>query len=145
MGIGERIKEKRKELKMTQTELSRLVNVSSQVISNWERAYTHPNHEDVAKLAEALQCSTEYLHGRTVAKITGKENKNTTVAGKEIFLSPEEIRMLEELKKHPNLFHDLSTNPEKKIKELIKLQKAKKLLFEDDDEELGEGFGELED
>ena len=36
MNIGERIKAKRKQSKLTQTELGKLVNVSSQVISNWE-------------------------------------------------------------------------------------------------------------
>jgi transcriptional regulator with XRE-family HTH domain len=64
MGIGERIRAKRKEIKLKQSELGNLVNVSPQVISNWERGYTDPNHDDVARLAAALDCSTDYLHGR---------------------------------------------------------------------------------
>lgn len=63
MGIGDRIRKKRKENRFTQSELAEFVNVSSQVISNWERGYTDPNHDDVARLAKALGCSTEYLHG----------------------------------------------------------------------------------
>ncbi|MBO0962381.1 helix-turn-helix transcriptional regulator [Neobacillus sp. MM2021_6] len=66
MGIGDRIKQKRKEKRYTQAELGKIVSVSAQVISNWERGYSDPNHGDVARLAEALDCSTEFLHGRKV-------------------------------------------------------------------------------
>ncbi|WP_370225247.1 helix-turn-helix domain-containing protein [Cytobacillus sp.] len=81
MGIGERIKNKRKQMRLTQAELAKLVNVSAQVISNWERGYTNPNHDDVARLAEALECSTEELHGREPVKkkyteLTEKDEKD---------------------------------------------------------------------
>lgn len=81
MGIGDRIRTQRKKLRLTQVELAASVNVSSQVISNWERGYSQPNHEDVALLAEALDCSTEYLHGRkveidTLPKLTKKDEKD---------------------------------------------------------------------
>ncbi|MEQ6390392.1 helix-turn-helix transcriptional regulator [Bacillaceae bacterium S4-13-58] len=44
---------------------SKTINVSSQVISNWERGYITPDSGDVAKVADALDVSTEYLLGRT--------------------------------------------------------------------------------
>jgi len=65
MEIGSRIKAKRKEKRFTQIELADLVNVSSQVISNWERGYSDLSSDDVARLADALECSTEYLLGKT--------------------------------------------------------------------------------
>lgn len=65
MSIGNRIKQKRKDIRLTQVELARKLNVSSQVISNWEREYTHPSHEDVTKLADALEVSSDYLLGRS--------------------------------------------------------------------------------
>lgn len=43
------------------------------------------------------------------------------------------------------LFHDLASDPEKKIKELFKLYKMKKMFLEEDDEEYGDGFRELVD
>lgn len=141
MNIGERIKTKRKQSKLTQTELSKLVNVSSQVISNWERGYSDPNHDDVARLALALSCSTEYLHGITNKRLS---NEDVIVAGQEITLSIEELQLFNELKKHPIMFHDLASDPETKVKELIRLYKAQKFL-ENDDEDLGDGFGDLED
>lgn len=65
-----------------------------------------------------------------------KENNNKIlVAGQEVTLSPEELKLFEELKKHPVVFHDLASDPEKKIKELIKLYKMKKILEDDDDDE----------
>ncbi|MDL0421375.1 helix-turn-helix transcriptional regulator [Caldibacillus thermoamylovorans] len=63
MNIGGRIKKKRKEKNLTQSELGKLVNVSSQVISNWERGYTGLSHDDIAKLATALDVSTDFLLG----------------------------------------------------------------------------------
>lgn len=81
--------------------------------------------------------STDYL-------ISG--HNNITISGQQINLSEEEYKIFEELKKHPILFHDLAKDPEKKIKELIRLQKARDMfLKEDDDEKKGNGFGELDD
>ncbi len=79
--IGARIKEKRKEKKLTQIELGKSVSVSAQVISNWERGYSDPNHDDVARLAEVLECSTDYLHGRdsktsSLPTLTKKDEKD---------------------------------------------------------------------
>lgn len=65
MAIGSRIKAKRTENRFTQIELAKLVNVSSQVISNWERGYSDLSSDDVARLADALNCSTQYLLGKT--------------------------------------------------------------------------------
>lgn len=141
MSIGERIKAKRKQSKLTQTELGKLVNVSSQVISNWERGYSEPSHDDVARLAIELDCSTEYLHGISSGN---KSKKDIMVAGKDINLTTEELKLFNELKKHPVMFHDLASDPEKKVKELLKMYKMKKMFLEDNEEQ-GNGFGDLED
>lgn len=63
--IGERIKEQRKGKGWTQKHLATLVNVSPQVISNWERDYTSPDHDDIARLSEVLEVSSDYLLGKT--------------------------------------------------------------------------------
>lgn len=68
MEIGSRIKTKRKEKRLTQIELAKLVNVSSQVISNWERGYSDLSSDDVARLADVLSCSTEYLLGKSPSR-----------------------------------------------------------------------------
>lgn len=65
MTVGKRIREIRKKFNLTQSEFAKKVNVSSQVISNWEREYTKPNSEDIQRIASTLDINTEYLYGRT--------------------------------------------------------------------------------
>ncbi|WP_421100989.1 helix-turn-helix domain-containing protein [Sporosarcina psychrophila] len=89
MEIGSRIKVKRKENRFTQIELAKLVNVSPQVISNWERGYSDLSSNDVSRLADALNCSTEYLLGKTessksdwnskLPELTAKDERDITV------------------------------------------------------------------
>jgi transcriptional regulator with XRE-family HTH domain len=80
MNIGDRIRKKRKERNLTQSELGKLVNVSSQVISNWERGYTGLSHDDIAKLAIALDVSTDFLLGNDskekLPELTPKEERD---------------------------------------------------------------------
>lgn len=62
MKIGERIKKARKDKGLTQEQLASLVNVSKQVISNWERGYTSTIPTDaITSLSKALDVSFSYL------------------------------------------------------------------------------------
>lgn len=51
----------RKRRGYTQVELANLSNVSSQIISNFERAYTEPNQKQLSTLAKALNCKISDL------------------------------------------------------------------------------------
>ncbi|MEN3129757.1 MULTISPECIES: helix-turn-helix domain-containing protein [Bacillus cereus group] len=59
--IGSQIKLLRKERKWTQQQLAKNINVSSQVISNWERGYTTPTAKDIAILAKAFNVDTNMI------------------------------------------------------------------------------------
>ena len=62
MSIGDKIRQRRKELGLTQTELGRRVHKSSQVISNWERGYTTGiAADDLRQLADALNTSVQFF------------------------------------------------------------------------------------
>lgn len=65
MSTGERIKERRKTKYLRQIDLAKRINVSSQVISNWERGYSSLSQDDIKNLADALDCTTDYLLERT--------------------------------------------------------------------------------
>lgn len=65
MAVGKRIREIRKKLNLTQGDFAKKINVSSQVISNWEREYTKPNSEDIERIATILEINTNYLYGLT--------------------------------------------------------------------------------
>ncbi len=70
--VGERIRMLRNKKKLTQHNLAYQVNVSSQVISNWERGYTSPDYDDITKLADALDATADYLLGRSFLPLTIK-------------------------------------------------------------------------
>lgn len=99
--------------------------------------------EEMIELDELRKINDQKANsiGSNLAKFINK----VIVAGQEITLTLEELMIFEELKKHPIMFNDLETNPEAKVKELIQLYKVNKAFLEEDTEELGEGFGELED
>ena len=61
--ISERIKLKRKNNGLTQSELGQKVGVSDVTILRWERGERTPNSSMLPKLAEALNTSVEYLMG----------------------------------------------------------------------------------
>lgn len=137
-------REKRKTLdsKWTQGYIAEKIGVARVTYTAYENGTKQPPLDTVNKIADVLEVSTDYLLGRTD---DSKNNAPVTVAGQEINLSIEELQLFNELKKHPIMFHDLASDPEKKVKELIMLYKAKKILLNEDDIERGDGFGELED
>ncbi|MDG5787806.1 helix-turn-helix transcriptional regulator [Evansella sp. AB-P1] len=99
MSIGNRIRTLRKKNGFTQKDLADKVKVSPQVISNWERGYTSPDHNDVENLADSLSCSTEYLHGRS---------DNPEVNKKAAYNPINEINtILDELGIEDIFFHDM--------------------------------------
>lgn len=60
--VGERIKELRKESKLTQDKLAELVQVKSKVtISDWEKGKHLPNAAQLAKLSEIFLESIDYI------------------------------------------------------------------------------------
>ena len=61
--ISKRIKELRKENKMSQLELAERCIVKQSCVSKWERAETLPDIETLIIIAETLNVSTDYLLG----------------------------------------------------------------------------------
>ncbi|KMY49199.1 helix-turn-helix domain-containing protein [Peribacillus loiseleuriae] len=141
MDTGEIIVELREKRNWSQRELARRANLNSSVMNRIETGDRPIKAIELKIFADLFGVTTDFLLNRTKEQ----HQQRVSVSGQEITLSPEEFKIFEELKKYPILFHDLATDPEKKVKELIKLQKAKKLFLEDDDEKYGDGFGDFED
>ena len=59
--IGVRIVERRKELKLTQEQVAERMNVSIQMISNIERGNKAIKIDNLIKLCDILQTSTDYI------------------------------------------------------------------------------------
>ena len=67
MGLGERVKERREELGLTQLQLAQALGVTPQHISVIEKNKRAPSLDSLAKLAQELGVTTDFL-------ITGKES-----------------------------------------------------------------------
>jgi transcriptional regulator with XRE-family HTH domain len=61
MKIGEKISKARKNVNLTQDQLAELLEVTRQTISKWESNLSFPETVKVAKLAEVLKMSCDYL------------------------------------------------------------------------------------
>ena len=64
--IGNRIKEARTKLGLTQAQLAKQVGVSSQTVWSWEAGRVKPTHEHLEELAFRCEVSTAWLLGRDV-------------------------------------------------------------------------------
>ncbi|EIX2160452.1 helix-turn-helix domain-containing protein [Salmonella enterica] len=61
MSIGERIRYRRKESKMTQKALAKTLGLSDVSISQWERDDSEPTGKNLFALSKALQCSPTWI------------------------------------------------------------------------------------
>lgn len=59
--IGERIRERRKQLGLSQEDLAKIVDISSQTISNTELGIKSIRAESIVLIAKALKTSTDFL------------------------------------------------------------------------------------
>ena len=65
MIIAQRIKELRIEKGFSQKDLSKMVGCSQPMIVLWEKGECEPTASAILKLAEALNCSCDYLLGKS--------------------------------------------------------------------------------
>ena len=63
--FGDRLKELRKEKKITQPELANMLGVTFSTVSAWEVGKAQPSYEILTKLAQYFNVTTDYLLGFT--------------------------------------------------------------------------------
>jgi len=71
--FGKRMAALRKERKLTQDELAKLLSTSISVIGRYERDEMTPSIETAKKLADALDISLDYLVGEGELKVLDKK------------------------------------------------------------------------
>ena len=59
--IGEKIKNKRKELNLTQEYLAKELNISRQAVSKWEKGISEPSMDNLVKLSEIFGVDIDYF------------------------------------------------------------------------------------
>lgn len=97
------LKELRKKKHITQTKLSTEIEVSQELISHFEIGQSKPNIDNLIKLADYFNCSTDYLLNRT-DNPTIITNLNTTDAN---------------LQRIVNLYHSLTPAHQKTLLDYI--------------------------
>jgi transcriptional regulator with XRE-family HTH domain len=65
MLLSQRIKELRKEMGLTQLELSERIGVSPSTVGGYEQGVREPDRTMAIKMADLFGCSLDYLMGRT--------------------------------------------------------------------------------
>ncbi len=59
--IGDKIRQRRLELNLTQANLSNMTNIKKNTISNYENNISSPSEENLFNLMKALKCDANYL------------------------------------------------------------------------------------
>ncbi|EFB6639600.1 helix-turn-helix domain-containing protein [Escherichia coli] len=88
--LGQRIRERRKQVGLSQNDLSKAAGVSGSSISLWESDHTAPRGQNLHRLAEVLQCSPTWI-------LFGDEDKTPdppVALNSALDLSEEELEML---------------------------------------------------
>lgn len=63
--LTDRLKERREQVGYTQEELANKVGVTKQSISKYEKGLQSPTSIVLSAIADVLECSTDYLLGRS--------------------------------------------------------------------------------
>lgn len=64
VNLTKRLKELRAGKELTQTEIAKIIGLEYYIIGNWETGRSKPTLEDLCKLADFYQVSTDYILGR---------------------------------------------------------------------------------
>lgn len=116
---GQRIKNRRLALKLTQKELAKKVGVAHVTISQWERGDTSPRGDRLLSLAEALGCDAAWiLRG---IHTTGKDIPTIETTPAKTSLTKEQLTFQETI-----LLDLFSSLPESEQEQLIKTLEEKK-------------------
>lgn len=62
--IGQTVRNLRKQKRISQTELAKILHVSQQTITAWETGKAEPSSSAVSNLADYFNVTTDYLLGR---------------------------------------------------------------------------------
>ena len=113
---GNRIKELRKSLNMTQDELADLINLNKTSISYFERNKRTPSLDTLIDLSYALNTTPYYL--LNAEKIIQVKEDNKIY---DSFFSKNDIIIIREIKKHKLFYDKLCDNPKQTIEKIIKI------------------------
>ncbi len=95
MSIGDRIKQRRKELKLTQPRLAEIVGVSKGTIGNYESNLCSPNEKILFRLFSALECDANFLYQDNITPPKNKETETKASDKENKHITPKESELLD--------------------------------------------------
>lgn len=107
--IGSRIKERRKELKLTQVQIKELCGISNGNLSDFENGNKTPSANSLVALSKALHVSTDWI-------LTGEDHKRDI---SNVILSECENNLLA-------LFRDLDLDDQEEILDIMEMKIRRK-------------------
>lgn len=101
MIIGERIKEARKDKKLTQQQLGDILGVSKVSICGYENGTRVPTMENFIQLLDILEVKPEYLLGREITAICEDEQEYC------VHIAKSDLSIVNEFKQYTDLYNKL--------------------------------------
>ena len=109
MLIGNRIRQARKEKKLSQEELGKLIGVTKVSICGYEKGTRTPTIDTFLNLIEVLELEPLYALGME-KEIVSDNNSNYKTR-----MSSDDIQIIKEIKKHRELYNEMCNNPKRTI------------------------------
>lgn len=81
--IGQKIRDLRKEKKMSQSELAKMLAVSQTTVTAWETGKAEPSSSAITSLADYFDVTTDYLLGRP----DKKEKKSVELSDDDVIMT----------------------------------------------------------
>ncbi len=106
MTIELRIKQIRKDLGLTQTDLGNIASVSKQAVSSWERGVSEPERDAVLKIQQKLHINPNWILGTSNQKLLNPGKVNEEPAEYKSHPSSKTMQAAKLLSKLPNREQD---------------------------------------
>ena len=113
MLIGERLRARRKELHLTQKDVSKYLGVSKVSVSGYEKGFRTPTLPIFIKLAEILDLSMDYMVGHDY-HVLSEQNEEYKVK-----IAREDLEILSEIKANRELYNALCKDPKRHLQTLL--------------------------
>ena len=107
MILGYRLRELRKENKMSQEDLGKLLGVSKVSVSGYESGTRVPSLDILNGILDVFCVSADYLMGRELNVVCEDDNSVT------MFLSTSDIEIIREIRNNSILFNKIANNPKR--------------------------------
>jgi len=114
MILGYRLKELRKENRMSQAALGKLLGVTKVSISGYEHGTRIPSLEILNKILDVFGVSADYLMGREL-NVVCEDDESITMN-----LSISDIEIIREIRSDSELFNSIACNPKRFFSSITK-------------------------